>query len=300
MLVLSTPLRAIATVAFDPDGPGLAAAGRGGVGRWANPIDDPVAKILTTEAAESAGVTPEGFVAVAMLGGGVQVFGPTNRTLLPGVQDVRAAASPAAPLVVTRPPRGTGPLTGWRLAADQPPDPVWTADNDTELSDLMFTADGAWLIHRDYRWWAKKKRWLSWVVTRDPATGSVTRSVELRDTGAWARAAVSQDGEWLAVLTGMRSAVIVRRIAAAAPVAWHVVKEGKRDLTDVAFHPAGRLLAVTSNDEVVRLYDATTGEPAGSFEWEIGRLRCVAFSADGTRAAAGSDAGKVVVWDVDD
>ena len=36
-----------------------------------------------------------------------------------------------------------------------------------------------------------------------------------------------------------------------------------------------------------------------TFTWDVGRLRSVAFSPDGTRAAVGSDTGKVVVWDVD-
>jgi WD40 repeat protein len=73
----------------------------------------------------------------------------------------------------------------------------------------------------------------------------------------------------------------------------------KRNVTDVAFHPSGRYLAATSNDATVKLYDTTTWEVARTFTWDIGRMRSIAFSPDGTLAAAGSDKGKVVVWDVD-
>ena len=38
---------------------------------------------------------------------------------------------------------------------------------------------------------------------------------------------------------------------------------------------------------------------AKTFTWNIGKMRSIAFSPDGTLAAAGSDSGKVVVWDVD-
>ena len=70
-------------------------------------------------------------------------------------------------------------------------------------------------------------------------------------------------------------------------------------LTGVAFHPSGRYLATVSNDKTVKLYDTSTWEVARTFAWEIGRMRSVAFSPDGTLAAAGSSSGKVVVWDVD-
>jgi WD40 repeat protein len=73
----------------------------------------------------------------------------------------------------------------------------------------------------------------------------------------------------------------------------------KHNFTGVAFHPSGRYLAATSNDETVKLYDTTTWEVARTFTWDIGRMRSIAFSPDGTLAAAGSDKGKVVVWDVD-
>ena len=70
-------------------------------------------------------------------------------------------------------------------------------------------------------------------------------------------------------------------------------------LTGVAFHPSGRYLAAVSADKTVKLYDTSTWEVARTFTWNIGRMRSVAFSPDGTLAAAGSDSGKVVVWDVD-
>jgi WD40 repeat protein len=50
---------------------------------------------------------------------------------------------------------------------------------------------------------------------------------------------------------------------------------------------------------MVKLYDVASGELTKVFTWDIGRTRSVAFSPDGTLAAAGSDTGKVVVWDVD-
>lgn len=49
----------------------------------------------------------------------------------------------------------------------------------------------------------------------------------------------------------------------------------------------------------MKLYDTETWELAKIFTWDTGRMRSIAFSPDGMLAAAGSDSGKVVVWDVD-
>lgn len=73
----------------------------------------------------------------------------------------------------------------------------------------------------------------------------------------------------------------------------------RKHFTGIAFHPSGRYLAATNNDETVKLYDTTTWDVVHRFTWDIGRMRSIAFSPDGTLAAAGGDRGKVVVWDVD-
>jgi WD40 repeat protein len=69
--------------------------------------------------------------------------------------------------------------------------------------------------------------------------------------------------------------------------------------TGLAFHPSGRFLAATSNDATVKLYDTSNWSLATTYTWDVGRMRSIAFSPDGLLAAAGSDTGKVVVWDVD-
>lgn len=78
-----------------------------------------------------------------------------------------------------------------------------------------------------------------------------------------------------------------------------VKSDSRRQFTAIAFHPSGRFLAATSNDTTVKLYDTDTWQLARTFAWDIGRLRSIAFSPDGLLAAAGSDSGKIVVWDVD-
>jgi WD40 repeat protein len=79
----------------------------------------------------------------------------------------------------------------------------------------------------------------------------------------------------------------------------HVIRNGKRrNFTGVAFHPSGRYLAATSTDKTVTFFD-TTWAVARTFSWNIGKMRSVCFSLDCALAAAGSDEGKVIVWDVD-
>jgi WD40 repeat protein len=66
-----------------------------------------------------------------------------------------------------------------------------------------------------------------------------------------------------------------------------------------AFHPSGRVLAVAGCSGPVEFVDTKTWKRTAAFDWGIGPLYGVAFSRDGTLAAAGGRAETVVVWDVD-
>lgn len=79
-------------------------------------------------------------------------------------------------------------------------------------------------------------------------------------------------------------------------------KKGRKrpgELTNIAFHPSGGILAATSDAAPVVFLDTAVWRPVRVFDWKIGRCYGVAFNRDGTLAAAGGDKGKVVVWDVD-
>jgi WD40 repeat protein len=77
----------------------------------------------------------------------------------------------------------------------------------------------------------------------------------------------------------------------------------------VAFHPSGQWLAAVGDDAQVKVYDTASWELARTFDWGIGPLWAVCFSADGTRAAVIGPGrkrasgkrteSKIVVWDVD-
>ncbi len=86
--------------------------------------------------------------------------------------------------------------------------------------------------------------------------------------------------------------------SAKAPVK-NVSGVNRKHFTGIAVHPDGRRVLATCNDETVREYDAVTLQELRAYAWQVGRLRCVAIAHDGLTAAAGSDTGKVVVWDLE-
>ncbi len=136
-----------------------------------------------------------------------------------------------------------------------------------------------------------------WLVVRDSASGEVVREWQVR-ADANGKMAASPDDRWLAVV--IAKGIPVFDLAGARPDPVHRILSGDRhQFTSLVFHPSGRYLAATSNDATVRLYDTSNWSLATTYTWDVGRMRSVAFSPDGLLAAAGSDTGKVVVWDVD-
>src|SRR5262249_38709880 len=107
---------------------------------------------------------------------------------------------------------------------------------------------------------------------------------------------LSPSGDRVAAISQSRLYVSKATEAPAKPV---VRNSSGCHFTGIAFHPSGKYLAATSNDKTVQLYDTETWQVAKTYTWNIGRMCAIAFSPDGTLAAAGSRTGKVVVWDVD-
>jgi WD40 repeat protein len=141
------------------------------------------------------------------------------------------------------------------------------------------------------------ERYSEWVlVTRDLETGKELQATAPESTTT-DYMSFAASGGFLA-MTRHRSLKIWRDANLSAPFLI-LTNDTPKHFTGLAFHPSGRYLAATSNDETVKLYDTTTWEVAKTYTWNIGRMRSIAFSPDGTLAAAGSDTGKVVVWDVD-
>jgi WD40 repeat protein len=135
-----------------------------------------------------------------------------------------------------------------------------------------------------------------WYVTRDARTGHVV--TEVGGSGQqFTNPVMSADRNLVAARRGSWLGVFRADDFAAKPIV--IRNDNRKEFTGLAFHPSGRFLAATSNDARVKLYDTATWKLTQAFDWDIGRLRSVVFSNDGMLAAAGSDKGRIVVWDVD-
>lgn len=67
------------------------------------------------------------------------------------------------------------------------------------------------------------------------------------------------------------------------------------------FHPSGNFLAAggANIDGGVYSWEVGSWREIAGYHWPIGPVMCVCFSPDGTLGAAGSEKGRVTVWDVD-
>src|SRR5438067_1212625 len=107
----------------------------------------------------------------------------------------------------------------------------------------------------------------------DLATGKA-RSV-LGPSGPHRAVVFLADGKLLAVAAGTQLKVCA---LAGGRSPGEIRNDGRKHFTDVAFHPSGRLLAASSNNETVRLFDAATLTQTAAFDWLVGPVRRIAFA----------------------
>lgn len=132
------------------------------------------------------------------------------------------------------------------------------------------------------------------VHVREMPGGRVVQSLDGWQQGV-TNLAFSPDGAFLVGTAGPR--LRIWDLAANREVALH--KRGPKHFQGLSFTHDGRYLATVSNDETVRIWDARTWQEHTTFNWQIGALLNISFAPDGLRAAAGSDKGQIVIWDVE-
>lgn len=161
----------------------------------------------------------------------------------------------------------------------------------TDASELVFLCDGRLLTHA-HRPWNVPPRFR---VLSD----SVGTELQVVPSGIQRieRLRASHDGRFLAAARD--DTVRVWSVAHLHRPPRVLTNDSKKQITDFAFHPGGRHLATVSNDRGVIFWDTETWRPTKSFDWHEGRMRSLAFSPDGLVAAAGSDTGHVVLFDVE-
>jgi WD40 repeat protein len=73
----------------------------------------------------------------------------------------------------------------------------------------------------------------------------------------------------------------------------------KYDVKSIAFSPDGKLLASSSDDETIRLWDVATGQTVGKpLQGHSGPVNSVAFSPDSKLLASGGSGKTIRLWDV--
>ncbi len=346
MLILHSELRDPDGLAFSPDGLALLATGGNRVQVWPRWLDQPPRRAKTVQATlERFAFGPDAARVYLYVSGNSHTrvlnvrTGKENETALPSGGPSWFHFTPEGGFFLVSHDRGKftrydiGPVSArarkaWSSERRFPPpaaDALIRSRNRTDAgpategdptalgSHYRFGAIGGAagvFVALEYRYGGHEP--LDGLTVRSASTGALLYHTEVTDA----------DGRMLLAAAGLTLAVHpsgayfafpqknrVRLWPLADGVKVPVPPELSAKCRAVAFHPSGALLAAVGDGATVTLYDTATWEVSRTLAWEIGPLRAVCFSPDGTRAAtigapAGTGRGKkpggrVVVWDVD-
>ena len=137
---------------------------------------------------------------------------------------------------------------------------------------------------------------IQFISVRDANTGKPRWTVPTDAADPIRQFAFTADGAKLLARTDNRTVQMFD--AATGAAAGELVHPGRPYVTGIAVHPRG-IVACARTNGTVTFWDAEKREQLRTFDWKAGKLVSVAFAPDGALAAAGTEDGKIVVWDVD-
>jgi WD40 repeat protein len=181
----------------------------------------------------------------------------------------------------------------------------WAVGSPVTFSQVWFVGPNEWnyaapAFHPDSRRLAVGVR-NSWrgketIHLRAAADGRILKRIPGDPADPVYQLAFSADGSLL--LARYHDRAVKLFDAATATPAGELVHPGRPYVTGVAVHPGGTVACSRTNGTVC-LWDLRTRELTRTLDWKLGKLVSVAFAPDGSVGAAGTEDGRVVVWDVD-
>jgi WD40 repeat protein len=153
------------------------------------------------------------------------------------------------------------------------------------VADLAFSPDGASIAVFQH----------DGLTLHDTLTGQIRWTAKMKANTNFGCVSWSPDGRLIAagggkllrVFDSLDGSLIVEK------------KQSSKYFLDAEFTRDGRFLATVSNEDTVKFFDAQSWNVRSEMAWQVGGLKAIAFSRDGTLAAAGGSGKKVVVWDLD-
>jgi WD40 repeat protein len=139
----------------------------------------------------------------------------------------------------------------------------------------------------------------SLVRMRRVSTGEVVWEADSGPDVAFAAMELTPDERFIVTSTGYQDSRITVRHALTGQIVTEL-KGHTRWVCWLAFSPDGQLLASTSSDQTIRLWDTATWTPSGVFRGHGDEVETVAFSPDGKLLASGCKDGAVLLWNTRD
>jgi WD domain, G-beta repeat len=305
MVVLPSVRQTIETLAYSPDGRWLAVGGsneKAGLRIWnvANqtPFDE--------QPPERAGVYQlqwyadrplklvVGFRAVGLH---VYAFNGRNLELLQRADKLLVDATEPKTLWYTN---RDGQRSSFFLESTLRPDgqlwPIWRDQLGGGWGLIARALDKKRFVSAEYHYVDDNLRGAVVILVRSRKEGAVLHHFPFPHKTLDAMAA-SPNGKFVAFAN--RKSIQIWRGSSGYEFVTELKPDNRRQYTSIAFHPTGRFLAATGNDGTVQFFETSSWQRTHTFDWNIGRMRCLAFSPDDLSIAAGGDTGDVVIWDIE-